>query len=97
MFVEFHVNALAPEGYPLRLQPETLFEGVFSLKLDGASGSDNALPGDAVRSVQNSGSLASPVRNARCARDCTVGTNFAARDFGNLGEHVDSDVGPRFF
>src|SRR5437762_1074529 len=69
VFVQFHVHLAAPEGDAFRLQPESLFEGIISAQLDGASGSQHSLPGQGDRASQSCYYLAGGARKSGSSCD----------------------------
>src|SRR5438477_2508139 len=80
VFVQFHVHLAAPEGDAFRLQPESLFEGIISAQLDGASGAQHSLPGQGDRASQSCYYLAGGARKSGSFCDSAIGGDLAARN-----------------
>jgi len=81
VFVSLHIHFLPAKTHAFALQTETLFERVLSLQLDCASGAQDALPRDVVRTMESPRHQTSAARKACGGGYCAVRADFAVGDF----------------
>jgi hypothetical protein len=83
VFVALHVNAAATKTDVFAFQSKALFDGVISAELDLSAGSQDAVPGQANRSVKGPRHQPGAAAETGGARDRTIGRDFATRDRAN--------------
>src|ERR1017187_5436739 len=85
VLVGVHVHALAAEADTFHFEMRALFQGGFAMELDGAAGSQHALPGERShrRSAQQLRHLAVIERVARGGGDLPISGDLAARDLAD--------------
>lgn len=84
VFVKRHVHARSAEGDALHAQAESLLGGLFSGQLDGAAGSDDAMPGQSRDLLQDAHDLPGRARPARRSSHGSVAGH------GSLGQGSDA-------
>ena len=87
MLVALHVNAATTENDLFTFQTQALFDGVISAELDLSAGSQDAVPGQANRSVKGPRHQPGAAVEASGARNRTVGRDFAMWDRANQSQN----------
>jgi hypothetical protein len=83
MLMLFHPNPRSVERNPFRLQPEPLFQAVFTRERDLSARPNYAMPGQRAGPSQRPNYLSGASRKAGRARHLAVGRYFAFRDFSD--------------
>jgi len=87
MLVTLHIHAATTENDVFTFQAQALFDGVISAELDLSAGSQDAVPGQANRSVQGPRHQPGAAAEACGARDRTVSRDFAMWDRANQSQN----------